>query len=130
MSNIVPYSEVLGDNFKGALLDDGSPYSGMGIIEFLVLQPLLLPNWNEKLQPVAEELRSRPFWQYGTGSHSTETRKIIGSIFLNVLTDNCNVVAVHHLIIDGSSQWIVDRNVTRRFNIEHIDHNKMILPNK
>lgn len=41
-----------------------------------------------------------------------------------------STINICHLIIDGSSQWVVGRNVNRKCNIEHIDCNKVILPCK
>lgn len=44
-------------------VDDGFPYSGMGAIGFIVLQSVILPDWNGKLDPLAENIADRPFWQ-------------------------------------------------------------------
>lgn len=115
-------------DFFGPLLDDGAPYSGMGLSEFLLLQPMLIPNWDGSILPVPREIEACPFWQYGSGEHSSEPRNILGSVLLNATTDQRSPVYIRHLIIEGSSHWVVCRNVTRHCNIVHIDDNKIVFP--
>lgn len=117
-------------DFVGPLLDDGAPYSGMGLADFQVLQPLLLSDWNGELLSLPKHLQSRPYWQCGNGEHSSETRKILGLVLLSSRTDNGDTVTICHLIIEGSSQWIIGRNVTRKCNVERIATNTLILPDK
>lgn len=69
-----------------------------------------------------------PYWQYGTGQHSSETRKNLGSVVLSARTDHNNMIHIRHLVIEGSSQWIIGRNVTRFGNIIHIGTNRLELP--
>jgi len=112
----------------GPLLDDGAPYCGMGENEFKILQPLILPNWTGSFEDLPESIANRPFWQYGVGEHSSDIRRIIGSILVSANTDSGNTIWIRHLIIEGSSQWVVGRNVTRYCNIIHIGENKLCLP--
>lgn len=35
----------------GPLVDDGAPYSGLGVVELRSLAPCLLPDWDGTLQP-------------------------------------------------------------------------------
>eukprot|EP00171_Calliarthron_tuberculosum_P022021 IDg22021t1 len=114
----------------GPLLDDGAPYSGIGINEFKLIQPFVLPNWSGKLDAIPESVADRPYWQYGTGSHSSELRKIIGSLVLNAISDQGDSVEVRHLVIDGSSQWVIGRNVTRFCDIIHVGENLIRFSNK
>lgn len=109
----------------GPLLDDGAPYSGMGIEEFKLIQPHVLPNWNGMFEPLPDVIKDRPYWQYGSGSHCSSSRKIIGSITLLVLSDNNVIVNIRHLLISGSSQWVVGRNVTSLCNIIHMNDNAL-----
>lgn len=115
-------------NSIGPLLDDGAPYSGMGLDEFNLLQPIIYPTWDGELLPLPKEIEACPYWQYGTGQHSSESRKILGSVILKAKTDQDSSVFIRHLIIDGSSQWVVGRNVTKYCNIVHIGGNKIVLP--
>lgn len=118
------------ERFVGPLLDDGAPYSGIRSAEFTVLQPVLLPSWNGQLQSLPEELQSRPFWQYGSGGHFSESRRILGSVLLCAKSLNENLFSIRHLIIEGSSQWVAERIVMKLCNIEHIDDKKMLLPDR
>lgn len=114
-------------NIIGPLLDDGAPYSGMGLREFTVLQPILLPNWKGTMHAVPDVLQDYSYWQYGNGDHSSDPRRILGSVPLCIKTDEGNVMSVRHLIIEGSSQWVIGRNVTMKCNIQHIGGNKLVL---
>ena len=128
MVQLVNDEKALDETVIGPLLDDGAPYSGMGLSEFKILQEILLPTWNGEFDPVPADLGTH--WQYGNGEHSSESRKILGSVFLNVRTDKGNNTSIRHLIIYGSSQWVVGRNVTRKCDIEHIDQNRVVLPDQ
>eukprot|EP00171_Calliarthron_tuberculosum_P000101 IDg101t1 len=46
------------------------------------------------------------------------------------MTEQEKPVRVRHLIIQGSSQWVIGRNVTKHCNIIHINGNKLQLPVK
>lgn len=121
---------LLGETFVGPLLDSMAPYSGAGVTEFLTLQAILLPDWDGKLEDVLIELKNRPYWQCGIGKHAIEARKIIGSVHLNIKSDNGNSVIIRHFIIKGSSQWVIEMNFMSQCKIEHIGHKKVILPRK
>lgn len=95
-----------------------------------MIQPTICPNWNGYFDELTSEIAERPYWQYGRGEHSSERRKIIGSLLFSASTDSGSVVNNRHLIIYGSSKWIVGRNVTKKYNINHIDKNVLQLPNE
>ena len=103
----------------GPLLDDGAPYSGMGLEEILLLKHTIMPTFNGNLDPLPAAVVCRPFWQYGSGKHASSRRKILGSILLSLLSDQGVKVEIRHLIIEGSSPWIIGRNVTRHSDIIH-----------
>lgn len=42
---------------------------------------------------------------------------------------NGEQVRIRHLLIEGSSQWVVGRNVTSKCDIQHINGNFLKLPN-
>lgn len=107
----------------GPLVDDGAPYSGLGIVELRTLATSLLPDWDGKLDPVPVQIQSRPYWQYGKGSHASSKRKILGSILLKANSDSGAPVLIRHLVLDGSSQWVIGRNFTKSCNILHMDTN-------
>ena len=108
-------------------MDDGAPYSAIGENElnYLRTRVLSLPL---QIEPQPAELRQYSFWQYGSGSHASARRRIIGSVVLFATTDNGNSISIRHLVVSGSSQWIVGRNLTRRCNIEYIGRNAIRLP--
>ena len=116
-------------DFIGPLCDDGAPYSGLGQCELNILRSVLLPNWDGVLDPIPDKLASRPFWQYGVGDHASQAKPILGSVLLQAVTDDGVPVSIRHLVIEGSSQWIIGRNVTRNVDIIHSNGNCLKLKN-
>jgi len=131
MCHITNHQELfdIEDNFVGPLLDDGAPYSGIGMSELQVLAHIVLPDWNNKLDPLPSTIASRPYWQYGTGEHSSDARKILGSVMLQACDDYGDKINIRHLVIDGSSQWVIGRNVTKHCDIQHIGGQFLNFPN-
>jgi len=123
-----PNEFVIRKDFVGPLLDNAAPYSGMGLDEFRLLQPFLLPDWHGKLEPLPTQIADRPFWQYGTGNHSSQVRKILGSLMLEARSDSGNLFKIRHLVIEGASQWVVGRNFTNYCDILHIRKHAVQLP--
>lgn len=102
-------------------MDDGAPYSGMGLEKFKLMQPRVLPKWNGEFESLPQCIRERPYWQYGPGNHSSFFRKIVGSVVLEVLPDDNNIVQIRHVLIEDSSQWVVGRNATRYYRIMNLN---------
>lgn len=67
-----------------------------------------------------------PFWQYGTRQHHSEGRAILGSVVLPATAPDNSLLLIRHLVLDGSSQWVVGRNVTSRSNILHMDDSFLV----
>ncbi len=107
----------------GPLVDDGAPYSAIGVIELLLMSDDISDINDIKMDPIPSCLEGYSHFQYGTGNHSSKARKIIGSVILTVKSDNSNYINIRHIVIEGSSQWVVGRNVTRRSNLNHIEQN-------
>ena len=112
----------------GPLLDDGAPYSGLGTAEFHVLQPEVLPEWNQKFDPIPESVKHTPYWQYGTGSHASQRKRIVGSVLLTARCNDGTLIQIRHLLIEGSSPWVIGRNVTRKCNILHAEGDLLQVP--
>lgn len=116
------------NGFVGPLVEDGEPYSGMGTKDFTLLKSLLVPEWNGKFDLFPESIADRPYWQYGTGKHTSPPRRILGSVLFFVQAYNGNTVDIPHIVIPGASQCFIGRNVTRYYDIKHIGANKLIIP--
>lgn len=97
----------------GPQVDNAAPYSGLGLTELRVMRSAILPHWDGNLAPLPLSIQPTPFWQYGSGNHASAPRKIIASVTLSAVSDEGNPVEIRHLVIDGSSQWFIGRNVTR-----------------
>jgi len=124
----LPRSDLNVTLYSGPLVDDGAPYSGIGYIELSMIAKHVCPDWNATLDPLPDLVSERPFWQYGTGQHVSEARKILGSIFLTAQSEQGNPIHIKHLVIDGSSQWVIGRNVTKLCDIIHQTANVLKLP--
>lgn len=71
-----------------------------------------------------------PFWQYGTGSNSSERRRILGSVVLISHAPDETVLQISHLVLGGSSNWVVGRNVTSKSDILQLDEFFMVVNGK
>lgn len=74
-------------------------------------------DWFSQLDPVKAEC---PYWQYGIADHHS-TRSILGSVVLLAFKSDGTQMLIRHLVLDGSSQLVVCRNVTSRTDIPQID---------
>ena len=91
-------------HFIGPLLDDGAPYSGLGLVELKILSPYLHTNWSGKLDPLPRAIADRTHWKYGSGSHSSDSRRMLGSIIISARLNGRTMINIRHIVIEGSSQ--------------------------
>lgn len=95
----------------GPLVDPGAPFSDIGCVEFEIIRHrLIAPNPTIELQP--EHLSMYDSWQYECRAHASARRKILGSVCILVRSDAGRIMPILHLVIDGSSQWILGRKKT------------------
>lgn len=47
---------------------------------------------------------------------------------LHVTTNCLASIAIRHLVVEGSSRWVLERNLTRRCNLVHIKRYAINLP--
>ena len=104
-------------HFTGPLLDDGAPYSGLGLLELEMLSPYLRSNWNGKLDPLRSAIADRIHWQYGSGSHSSDSRRILGFIMVPASLNDGTIINISHIVIEGSSKWLIRRNIATKWEI-------------
>ncbi len=123
MAKIFAGSSEMGVEFTVPLLDDGALYSGIGISELKILSPYLRAKWSGNLYPLPDSISDRNHWQYGTGSHSSESRRMLGSEMLSASLADGTIVNINHIVIEGSSQWIIGRHVTAKCDIIHTNGN-------
>lgn len=114
--------------FRVPLLDDVAPFSAVGLNEFEMLELLLLPDWRGKFYPLPDAISHHWFCQYGVRGQKSPAKRSLGSVILRGRCDGGTAVQIRYLIIDGSSQSVVGRNVTRKCNIIHVRKKKLQLP--
>ena len=59
MAKITDNSEFFFNHFIGPLLDDGAPYSGLGMHELKILSPYLHKNWHGEQDPLPSAIGNR-----------------------------------------------------------------------
>lgn len=108
------------DNMYGPLVDDGAEYSAIGTIE---LKLIFNVDVNEDLDNIPNSLQGHTHWQYGQGAHASDARQILGSTVLSVKADSGTIINIRHVVVEGSSQCVIGRNVTSLTNLIHIEKN-------
>lgn len=98
----------------GTLLDCDAPYLAIGIVKLRQMSHLLAPHWSGPLMPVLEAVASRKYWHYGRNNHASDIRAILGSVVLHAVMNDGTSAAITHFVLEESSQWGVERNVTSR----------------
>lgn len=106
-------------NSIGTLVYDATPFSAIGNIELMYHHRRLVGE-SVLLGPLPEELNSCTQWQFCLGYHDSPRRSVIGSVTLHLLNDFDSLIKIRHLVIEGSSQWVLGRNINQTCNILHI----------
>lgn len=112
----------------GPLVDDGAPFSALGEVEMRTLKSSLIYA-DPPIEDKPPELQGYDTWQYGSGAHRSAAKPILGAVTLFVRTKNNCLISVKHLLIKGSSKWVMGRNLTRKCTINHMTGNEICLPN-
>lgn len=63
MVDLKSNSTSIEQDFVEPLLDDGAPYSGMGIEELKLIQNVVIPEWDGKLETLPNSIADKEFWQ-------------------------------------------------------------------
>ena len=128
MAQLTAMDAIFDDGAPAPMVDDGAPYSGTGLKELRVLAKYIMPTSDGTLEPIPDSIADRPFWQYGKGQYASARKPILGSVILSITSEEGTVSNIRHLIIDGSSQWLIGRNVTTKANIMHADGDCLSFP--
>ena len=102
-----------------------------------MLSPYLCTNWIGKLDPLPQAIADRTHWKYGSGSHLSDSRRMLGSIMISAKLNDGTMINIRHIVIEGSSQWLIGKNATNKCDIIHssgnyfklTDHSKIPLKN-
>lgn len=52
--------------------------------------------------------------------------KIIKCVGLKSMTVDRNEVLIPHIVVQGTSKWVLEKNLTKTENIEHMKHNLLV----
>lgn len=112
---------------NGPLLDDGAPYSAIGVVEVGLL--FVLTNIDvSRLEPKTKAVSNFGWWQYGQGEHASTRGRILSSVNFTTLSDRRNQFQILHLFVQRSGQWVIGRNVTGKSDNLHYDGSRVLLP--
>lgn len=113
----------------GPLIEDGTTYSATRVVELrMLLNEMNIP-FPDSFDPIPYALPGVSRFKYGTGAHSSMSRKMLGSIVLTATSVSGTKMKIRHMVIEGSSQWIVRKNVTSKVKIDHIERNALLFWN-
>lgn len=96
--------------------------------ELRALETSILPTWYGFLLPLPATVADSPFCQYGYDGHASDVRKIIDSIILNAVTGDGAVASITHLVLDGTSKWVIGRNVTGLGDVRNLNESCHVIP--
>lgn len=114
------YSGVSNDTHSGPLVDDGAPYSAIGLAELQVLLSHVGINLQDSLQSTLTELDGYTHWRHGPGKHSGTRRRIIEYSFITLLPDTGRIIYVCYVFLERSSQWALGKYIASKVDIEHV----------
>lgn len=72
---------------------------------------------------VRKHLARYSHWQYGLGEHSSAKEAFLGSTVIRVLSDSGSKILICNVVLNGSLQWIVGRNVPKKAEVFHCNCN-------
>lgn len=76
----------------------------MEIDELKMLSLYLPKTWRENFDPLPSAIADRTHWQYDSGSHSSYSRRMYGSVITSALLNDGTEISVRRVGITGSSQ--------------------------
>ena len=80
------------------------------------------------ISPLPDSIAHYRYWQFGSGTHASEAKPIRGSVLLNFISDSGSTITIRHVVISGSSPWVLGRNITRKCDLVHLDGNFIRFP--
>lgn len=104
------------------------PFSAIGVTECSVLRSSLGLANIKSYDAVTISVVHYEYWKYGYGNHASDKWRIIGSVIIVCRSDLNRPGEIRHLVLEGSSQWLLGRNVTRACNNLHTNDNRFQFP--
>lgn len=86
------------DTILGPLVDDGAPYSAIGELELTIIIKEHNVTCFNRTENIPNGLHGNTHLQYGTGTHASPPRKIIGSVDIEAMSDSDNPMQIKHII--------------------------------
>lgn len=102
------------------IFDDGAPYVYTGIVDLRILADNTGFKEEFELRPITVSLGRRMHYQHGTGRNASSCRRIIGSGSITAKYESGRDIEISHIVLEGSSQWLIRRNLTTRDDSEQV----------
>lgn len=106
----------------GPLVGNGASYSAIGDVELRILMQKSNSAVNIDLDPTPDSFGAASHWQFGTGAYSSDARLILAIYLpftLRLISKDGTNHNLRQLVLKGSSQWIIGKNVNNRCDILH-----------
>lgn len=101
-------------NRSGHMLLIGGPDSDIGSSDLFENRKTLIVEWCGDLESLPAVFPQCTYWKYGTGEHHKEERAVLGSVVLFAYACDETQLLIFHLVLDGTSQWVIGSNGRRR----------------
>ena len=95
-----------------------------------MLSPYLRTTRHERLDSLPAEIADRTHWQCSSGSHSSDSREMLDSVMISARFNDGTEINIRYIVINGSSQWLIGRNVTSKCDIIHTNWSYLKLTNR
>lgn len=114
---------ALDEDLLMPLVEDAAPYRGTGFHESVKMQDVIMHVWSGTLEPLTRIIRDQSCSQYTRGSHASKARRTLSFVAKKMLSNKGPPVRIRHLIIGGSSIWVIGSSVKAGANVSHEDGN-------
>lgn len=113
------------------MVDNGAPYSAIGYSELSILIRsihLSTASIKSMISPLPDSTSDFQFWQVGSGQHASSAKPIIGSVVIDYKSDSGYKISIRHIVVEGSSPWVLWRNITRKCDLVHMEGHYIRFP--
>lgn len=103
------------------MVDTGAPYAARGFSGICPISPSIIPTCTSYLGPIPAPFVSCSLCQYATAEHASHARRMLASVLLLAISPTGVTLHIHHLVLEGSRQWVCGRSLKSKSNVHVVD---------
>lgn len=111
------------------MIDERDPCPALGLISLKMLSDYSDHKCREIFGNITETSKGYTHWQYGAGLKASEKRSNLWQVDIDAVSHNGRPIGIKRIVFEGSSQQILDPNITREVDTIHNDGNTLIFSN-